>query len=414
GGGRGSRPPPSALRFPMPHIKDRAALNGVVGLALATLAALACGSPPPPPAPPPPAPTYTIRSECLVTSETARDSGDIALAAKTAGDSTMVRQQWELPPVRLDCTGTPAPGSARSWSAGPSGRSWTLVLAESAPDAAEVAALWRDSAAAATLQTAGVRWVIPLDLRRLVVELEQPSDTVPPVLSDPSLAVPADSGGPRLTLAAAAGDPRDALERGAAVVRTSDPDLLAYARRKSDLRVVPLPWSGTYALVLPPGATLSLSAASDSAALRAGLAKDVVPGESRPAEAPFWWQGATSCAPRAAAAPPPQRTGPLLYPDGDPVAAAIAARLVALSDESGLTTRKVPRRALDSLLTREGRAAVVALPKRALVPCRELARWPTGSTIVPLVETRESAVVRRDVPVLAIEYDGTLRPAQVK
>ena len=72
------------------------------------------------------------------------------------------------------------------------------------------------------------------------------------------------------------------------MVRTSDPDLLAYARRKTDLKVVALPWSRTYALVLRPGATLALSAASDSAAFRAGLAKDVVPGESRPAEPPFW------------------------------------------------------------------------------------------------------------------------------
>ena len=87
---------------------------------------------------------------------------------------------------------------------------------------------------------------------------------------------------------------------------------------------------------------------------------------------------------------------------------------MALSDESGLTARGVPRGSLDSLLAREGRAAVIDLPKQALVPCRELNRWPTGSNVVPLVETRESAVIRRSSPALAIEYDGTLRPAQVK
>ena len=215
------------------------------------------------------------------------------------------------------------------------------------------------------------------------MELEQPSATVPAVLSDPALAVPADSSGPALILAPAAGDPRDALERGAALLRTSDPDLLAYARRKTDLRVIPLPWSRTYALVLPPGSALALSAASDSAALRAGLAHDVVPGESRPATPPFWWQGGDSCAPRPLG-PAPQRNGPLLYPNGDSVAAAIAARLVALSDESGLTARGVPRNAIDSLLAGDGRAAVIDLPKQALVPCRELSRLPAGSTIVPL------------------------------
>ena len=87
---------------------------------------------------------------------------------------------------------------------------------------------------------------------------------------------------------------------------------------------------------------------------------------------------------------------------------------MALSDEPGLTARRAPRSAIDSLLTRDARGAVVDLPKVALVPCRELGRWPAGSTIVPLVETRESAVIRRGIPALAIEYDGTIRPAQVR
>jgi hypothetical protein len=398
----------------MPHNTDRSALTGAVGRALAALLAVACGSPPPAPPPPKPAPPPTLRSECIVSGESARDSGTITLAAHTSRDSAMVRRQWALPPVRLDCLGKPSPGSAKSWSDDVSGRIWTLVLAESAPDAGEIAALWRDSVAAATLQSAGVRWIIPLDLRRLVVELEQPSPTVPAVLSDPALAVPSDSGGPALALAPSTADPRDALERGASVVRTSNPDLLAYARRKTDLKVVALPWSRTYALVLRPGATMALGAASDSAAFRAGLAKDVVPGESRPAEPPFWWQAAGSCGPAPAAATVPPVTGPLLYPEGDSVAAAIAARLVALSDEPGLTTRRAPRSAIDSLLTRDARGAVVDLPKVALAPCHELGLWPAGSNVVPLVETRESAVIRRGIPALAIEYDGTIRPAQVR
>jgi hypothetical protein len=397
----------------MPNITDRTALHRAVGRALAMLLVAACGSPPPPPAPPPPQRPHTLPSECVVVGETVPDSGTISLAAHTSADTAMVRHQWALPPVRLDCTGKPSPGSAKSWSADLSRRSWTIVLADSTPDAGEVVALWREPAAAAALQSAGVRWVIPLDLRRVVVEMEQPSEAVPAVLSDRALALPADSGGPGLVLAPAAKDPRDALERGAALLRTSDPDLLAYARRKTDLRVVALPWSRTYTLVLLPGGTLALSAASDSAALRAGLAHDVVPGESRPAEPPFWWQAAASCRP-VPAGPAPQRSGPLLYAEGDSVAAALAARLVALSDESGLTARGVPRGVIDSLLAREGRAAVIDLPKQALVPCRELNRWPAGSTVVPLVELRASAVIRRGSPALAIEYDGTLRPAQVR
>ncbi|HEY9444484.1 MAG TPA: hypothetical protein VIQ25_14705, partial [Gemmatimonadales bacterium] len=87
---------------------------------------------------------------------------------------------------------------------------------------------------------------------------------------------------------------------------------------------------------------------------------------------------------------------------------------VALSDEPGLTTRRAPRSAIDSLLTRDARGAVVDLPKVALAPCREAGLWPAGSNVVPLVETRESAVIRRGIPALAIEYDGTIRPAQVR
>ena len=57
---------------------------------------------------------------------------------------------------------------------------------------------------------------------------------------------------------------------------------------------------------------------------------------------------------------------------------------------------------------------MVDLPKVALAPCREAGLWPAGSNVVPLVETRESAVIRRGIPALAIEYDGTIRPAQVR
>jgi pyrimidine deaminase RibD-like protein len=109
----------------------------------------------------------------------------------------------------------------------------------------------------------------------------------------------------------------------------------------------------------------------------------------------------------------PPRHGPLLYPEGDTIAAALAARLVALSDEPGLTIRGVRAAAIDSALARDARGAVLPIPKRTLEPCRELGRWPPASRIVPLIESRASAVVRRGVPALSVEYDGTLRPAQV-
>jgi hypothetical protein len=394
---------------------QRPASCRAVGAALAAGFGVACGTNPPSPTP---APTMarppTTRAECIIAGDSSGNGTVIPLAARTAEDSGMVRGQWAVPPMRLDCLGQPSPGSAETWSSDSSGLRWTLVLAEAAPAAAEVVTGWRrDSAAAATLALAGVRWLIPLDARRVVLELSRAWTEPPAILADASLAVPVDSAGPALTLAPPAGDPRDALERGAALLRTSDPDVLAYARGKSGLRVVALPWSRTYVLVLPPGGSLALVPAADSSAFRAGLARDVVRGEARPPEPPFWWHPTPACGPAPGAASVPLRRGPLLYPAGDSSAAALAARLVALSDEPGLTVRGAPPAAIDSALAREARGAIVGLPRRSLLPCRELGRWPPGTWIVPLVETRESAVVRQGTPALAVEYDGTLRPAQV-
>jgi hypothetical protein len=386
-----------------------------MGPVLAAALAGACGAHRLPPAPLPAAGTVAdVRAECLIAGDSVGESRTIPLVARSAADTAMVRRQWAVPPIRLDCTGQPSPGSAQAWSPDSSGLRWTVVLAESAPDASAVVSQWRsDSAAATALALAGVRWLVPLDVRRIVMELDRPSPGAPGILADGALAVPVDSAGPALTLAPAAGDPRDALEHGAALLRTWDRDLLAYARGKRGFRVVPLPWSRTYALLLPPGGSLALAAAADSGSFRAGLAGDAVSGEARPPEPPYWWVGAPSCGAAPASATVPARSGPLLYADGDSIAAALAARLVALSDEAGLTVRAVPAAALDSALARDARGAVIGLPLRSLLPCRELGRWPAGSRIVPLVETRESAVVRQGAPPLAVEYDGTLRPAQV-
>ena len=399
----------------MPQSSRRPAVCRAMGPALAVALAGACGSHPPPATPLPTiTPPSATRAECLIAGDSIGAGAVIPVVARSTADSAMVRRQWMVPPIRLDCTGEPSPGSAQAWSPDSSGLRWTIVLTESAPDAAAVVSGWRgDSGAAAALSRAGVRWLIPLELRRIVLELDRASADAPAVLADAALAVPVDSAGPGLVLAPSAGDPRDALERGAAVLRTSDPDLLAYARGKSYLRVVPLPWSRSYALVLAPGGSLPLASAGDSTSFRAGLAKDVVPGEARPPEPPFWWQSPPPCGTAPAAALVPPRHGPLLYPESDTIAAALAARLVALSDEPGLTIRASAAPAIDSALARDARGAVLPIPKRPFEPCRELGRWPPGSRIVPLIESRESAVVRRGVPSLAVEYDGTLRPAQV-
>ena len=148
-----------------------------------------------------------------------------------------------------------------------SGRIWTLVLTESAPDAGEIVALWRELR---RRRDAAVRRGALDDPAgpppASLWSWSSPRRRFPPCCRIPRSRCRPTPAARRSILAPAAGDPRDALERGASLLRTSDPDLLAYARRKTDLRVIPLPWSRTYALVLPPGSTLALSAASDSAA----------------------------------------------------------------------------------------------------------------------------------------------------
>jgi hypothetical protein len=261
--------------------------------------------------------------------------------------------------------------------------------------------------------------VIPLDERRLVVTLDRPADSVPGLFADPSLGLVTDSLPPTGTTFVfrrpASGDPRDALDAGADILRTSDPALLEYARTRSDLTVHPLPWSRTYVLVVPPGRdALGALVPADSALFRAGLARDAVRAEARGAEPPFWWDAMGPC-PALATLPPPRGVlgaNAVVYAVEDPIARGLAERVAALSDHPMTATSGLPARSMpEALRGGFGRAYVVAVPRTALVPCREVAAWPAGSALIPLIDTRMSAIVRRGVPRLAVEFDGTLRAA---
>jgi hypothetical protein len=103
----------------------------------------------------------------------------------------------------------------------------------------------------------------------------------------------------------------------------------------------------------------------------------------------------------------------VLYAREDTVARANAERNVARSDDTTTATSGLPDRQMaESLGEGVGRAYVVAVPRRALVPCRELARWRAGSIVIPLIDTRMSAIVRQGVPRLAVEFDGAIRPVE--
>ena len=65
---------------------------------------------------------------------------------------------------------------------------------------------------------------------------------------------------------------------------------------------------------------------------------------------------------------------------------------------------------LTTLLRRGAeRAYILALPRQTLEPCREIAAFPPGARIHPLIDTRAYAIVRKGAPPLTVDWDGTVR-----
>lgn len=368
---------------------------------------------------PVPTPEPVATDRCLLDTGDPGAPRELVVAMVRPEDTAIVARTRPEPLIRLDCTAAAIPGAAESWVPDSSRRTWTFVLARSALDltAGSAAAEWRTRpAAATTLRQAGVVSVVALDDRRLVVTLDRASDSVPRFFADPSLGLITDSlpsvGTTFLGRRPASGDPRDALDAGADILRTGDPALLEYARSRGEYTVQPLPWSRTYVLIIPRGRDeLQSLIPADSAGFRADLARDAVRTEARAAEPPFWWESAGPC-PAEPPLPASRNVGPdaVVHASEDSVARALAHRLVALSERQTMATSAFPARLMAQAL-RYGvsPAYVVAVPRTALVPCREMAGWPAGATVVPLIDTRMSAIVRRGVPPLAVEFDGSLR-----
>jgi hypothetical protein len=406
-----------------------------LGLLLLAVGSNACShGPAPSTAPPPVPPEPPEPSACVVTrgSSTARDTISIALAeavdsahAPIPGNDAervLFRQHYESP-IRLDCEGGVHPGLATSWTRDSSGRAWTIVLRTDSSalggeslTADGLAAEWRSrEAAAMTLQWAGVESVLPLDQQRLVLTLAQPQESVPEVLADPALAMPV--GGRRadhtfVSVWKSGGDLRDALDRGADIVQSADPALVEYAKSRADHLTVALPWNKTYVLLLPAGSNgLDSIVGADSAAFRSGLARDAVHGDARGAEPPFWWVNPSGCARSTPASrPAAQASGSVVYSRDDRIARDLAERIVALAALPGITSRGLsPADLLSSLQVGRERGYILALPRRVAVPCRELASWPSGGSVLPLVDTRLTAIVVRELPRITVDWDGALR-----
>jgi hypothetical protein len=403
-----------------------------IGALLLALGSSGCGhAPEPATAPPPVAAESPEPAACVVNRGDSTTRDTISIASTQPVDSAhapvpendaervVFRQRYESP-IRLDCEGGIHPGLAISWTRDSTGRAWTLVLptASSASDgevltADLLAAEWGSrEATTVALQSAGVDSIIPLDQNRLLVKLAQPASNVPEVLADPALAMPVGRLDSRpLVSAARSRDLRDALDRGADIVQSGDLTLVEYARSRPDRLTVPLPWDKTYVLLLPAGSTgLDSITGVDSAGFRSGLARDAVHGDARGAEPPFWWTKLVCSRSPPANRPAAQPSGAVVYPADDRVGRDLADRIVALAALPGVTARGLSRADLrSSLEVGRERGYILALPRRPTVPCRELASWPPGATVLPLVDTRLNAILSRDLPRITVDWDGTLR-----
>lgn len=383
--------------------------------------ALAAGCAPPHASLPSPVAADSGARSCLIQADSAGAPRRVTAVFADSAGAERARSAGTLEtPVWLDCEGRAHPGLAAAWSRDSAGRFWTLELgapADGGSDlrwtASSLAAAWRASVPASeALRLSGVESLLPLDERRLVLGFSSARADLPPLFADPALGVPRAEPLPT-TLAARAsdGDLRDALDGGADLVVSADPALLDYAARRPGLTETPLPWSRSYVLLVPAGLSLGGAIPSDTSVFRAGLARDAVRADARAAAAPFWWDAAGSCArahPEAGAG----TSSVITYREDDATARELAERLVALAGAEGLAARAVPSDSFAAVLRRGGELAyVVAVPVHALVPCRAVADWPAGASVIPLVDTRDHAILRRGTPPLVVGWDGTLRSA---
>lgn len=370
--------------------------------------------------PSPATPVAAPSGACLLTTDSVGAPRTLTAAFDDSTDARRARLAAALDaPIRLDCEGRPSPALAAAWSRDTSGRFWTLELGPPGSggqaagwSASALAGTWRaDPEAGAALRWAGVESLLPLDERRLVVGFATPRPDLPAVFADRSLGVARREPGDGLEILSVPGnDFRDALDRGADLIQTSDPDLLDYARRSPGLTTVPLPWSRIYLLILPSrDGGVGAAIPADTAAFRTSLARDAVRADARPAAAPFWWDSVDGCRPKAVA-PPGSTADMVVYPAADPTARGLAERLVALAGLPELTARGLAADSFALALRQSaGRAFVASAPRHALVPCRESDGWPAAATVVPLIETRTHVVLRRGAPALAVDWDGAVR-----
>jgi Bacterial extracellular solute-binding proteins, family 5 Middle len=368
------------------------------------------------------------------------------------GERLLFRQLYETL-VRIDCVGRVRPGLAASWRLDADARTWIVTLRENARfadgtpvTADQVRASWIDDAGGDALRPdVGrlVQSVAAVDNRTLAVQLLRPHAEAPIALAHPDLAIaklvagsswPVGTRSGRITalvdepnaklpsaltitrddlaplrFLSSSGDPRDFLDAGVDLLLTRDPAALDYARTLLQFQLVPLAWHRTHVLLLP-ARSRPLPLLSQQA--RQQLAADAVRGEARGAQGPFWWQMSADCevspsSLRSQPSPAPR----IVFDANDGAARDLAERFVGLGmyeRATGLTGRAL---AQARRLGTDG-GYLMSVDSRPVDPCRDLhdlmdaAPWLDPETIVPLVETRLQAIVRRGRTGISAEWDG--------
>lgn len=356
--------------------------------------------------------------------------------------------------VRMDCKGRVSPGLAASWRLDADARIWIVTLRDNAHfsdgtpvTAADVQASWSRDGSGDELRPHVSRLVESIAVageRDLAITLRSRRVDAPAPLAHPDLAIARSVTGSEWPLGTrsariapedratvitvardnlsairflvASGDPRDLLDDGVDLLLTRDPAALDYAATLPQFQSVPLAWQRTHVL-LQPGRPHSAPSLSEDA--RQVLADDAVRGEAQAARGPFWWQMVPDC--NVTPSPLPAKsllTPRIVYDARDGASRDLAERFVGLAmypRAIGLTGEALAR------ARRSGTDAgyAMAVDSRPVDACRDLqvlmdgAPWLDPETIVPLVETRLRAIVRRGRAGVAAEWDGGLVIASV-
>jgi hypothetical protein len=235
---------------------------------------------------------------------------------------------------------------------------------------------------------------------------------------------------PPLRFLVAPGDPRDLLDAGADLLVTRHQATLDYAATLPHFQRLPLPWQRTRILLIPGRSPQAPPLSEDA---RQALADDAVRGEARGAHGPFWWEADGCSIPRAESAPQPPAPR-IVYDADDGAARDLAERFVGLARASSPAATAFldavlpdrPRRTFQRASGLTGKdlanarwlgadaGYILSVESRPLDPCHELLAlmdtvpWLTPGTIIPLVDTRVQAVVRRGKSGGASEFDGAL------